>query len=279
MPTGLSLHLGLRRVKPSLFASVFTNKLPQENDLFGCDVDAAHMADLAANLGYEVLGTLTNDDALFPVVHAHILDAAGRLGPGDIFLLTFSGHGNQVRDDDADEKDGAQDDTWLFFDEEVRDDAFAALWLHFDPLVRIVVVLDSCHSGTATTMLFKGAEALAEPLVADASPKQAIESANDDPLPTMPFSKQLAERGPVVVLLAACEDGGTTEPAATPDTTSPFTTQLLETYHRTEGQVVNGYEGFHEELQRDYGTAQLFVAGPDTTEFRSYVTSDQPLGI
>jgi hypothetical protein len=77
--------------------------------------------------------------------------------PEDRVLFYFSGHGSQVRDEDGDEGDGA-DEVLLPFDAREAggtltaaflDDEFALLLARV-PAKEILVFLDACHSGTAT---------------------------------------------------------------------------------------------------------------------------------
>ena len=42
------------------------------------------------------------------------------------------------------------DETWLLNDRDLIDDELYALWAVFAPKVRIIVLSDSCHSGTIT---------------------------------------------------------------------------------------------------------------------------------
>ena len=72
----------------------------------------------------------------------------GELEAGDIFFVTYSGHGGQVPDlNDEDETDGS-DETWLAYDRQIVDDELYELWAKFKPGVRILVLSDSCHSGS-----------------------------------------------------------------------------------------------------------------------------------
>ena len=124
--------------------------------------DAAAMASfLIGSLGYRArdIKTLTDAEA----TRLNILDAIERwlvagTAPGDEAFLYFSGHGFQQPDKDGDESD-RRDETLVpvdaFVDSErtvvgmIADDEIAALLDRMDGR-RIHVVLDSCHSGTAT---------------------------------------------------------------------------------------------------------------------------------
>jgi hypothetical protein len=66
---------------------------------------------------------------------------------GDIAFISFSGHGGQIRDNTGDEDDG-QDETWCLYDRQVLDEELYLKWSQFCAGVRIVVLSDSCHSGT-----------------------------------------------------------------------------------------------------------------------------------
>ena len=66
-----------------------------------------------------------------------------------MFLLTYSGHGSQVPDKNGDETEDGYDETWVLYDRQLVDDELYALWSKFAAGVRIVVLSDSCHSGTA----------------------------------------------------------------------------------------------------------------------------------
>ena len=71
---------------------------------------------------------------------------------GDIFLMTYSGHGGQVPDFSGDEAADGQDDfadeTLCLFDGQLIDDELYAAWASFPADSRILVVSDCCHSGS-----------------------------------------------------------------------------------------------------------------------------------
>ncbi len=69
---------------------------------------------------------------------------------GDIYFLTYSGHGGQVPDTNGEGESDSSDETWLAYDRQIVDDELYELWAKFKPGVRIVVLSDSCHSGPST---------------------------------------------------------------------------------------------------------------------------------
>jgi len=73
--------------------------------------------------------------------------------PGDRVFFYYSGHGSYLPDDDRDEKDDGWDETIVPYDVGkkglgmIRDDQFAK-WIAGMAGRRIVMIFDSCHSGT-----------------------------------------------------------------------------------------------------------------------------------
>lgn len=81
---------------------------------------------------------------------------------GDRVFFYYAGHGSYLRDDDGDEKD-EYDETIVPYDAlrsgpgMIRDDQFAR-WIAALPGRRIVMVFDSCHSGTISRSFGRAAE-------------------------------------------------------------------------------------------------------------------------
>jgi len=144
---GIGLHIGLNHVDASAYPGY---RIPV---LRGCVNDANDMQAQAKNRGFET-SQLLDDQATSAAVISAISDAAKALRGGDIFLLTYSGHGSQVPDIDNDETDGL-DETWVLYDRQLLDDELYALWGQFERDVRILVISDSCHSGTITRELIR----------------------------------------------------------------------------------------------------------------------------
>jgi hypothetical protein len=136
------LHVGLNGIDPEHYAG-------WDGPLDWCEADATDMEELAQGRGFETRKLLTSE-ATAGAVLATIDSAAAELESGEIFLLTWAGHGGQVPDLNKEERDGA-DETWLTYDRQVLDDEVYARWGGFRRGVRIVVVSDSCHGGGATS--------------------------------------------------------------------------------------------------------------------------------
>lgn len=146
MNKGLSLHIGLNFVDPDHYDG-------WDGELAACEFDADDMQALAKSQGFKTT-KLLRKKATAKAVKKEILAAAETLESGDTFFLTYSGHGGQVPDTNGDEGLGGHDDrmdeTWCLYDRQVVDDELAVLYAQFKPGVRVVVLSDSCHSGTVT---------------------------------------------------------------------------------------------------------------------------------
>jgi hypothetical protein len=136
---GLSLHIGLNRVDPAHYGG-------WDGALTACEYDANDMEALAKARHFKRQKLLTAQATSTSVIRA-IRKAATQLRSGDIFFLSYSGHGGQVPDKNHEEPD-RQDETWVLYDRELVDDELWALWGQFRAGVRIVMLSDSCHSGT-----------------------------------------------------------------------------------------------------------------------------------
>lgn len=144
MPKGVSLHIGINEVDPTHYAG-------WSGPLNACEADASDLQALAESIGYKTC-LLSSHEATRNALIESIEAAAGELTSGDIFLLTYSGHGGQLPDRNGDEPDDMLDETWCLFDGQLLDDELAALWARFAAGVRVFVLSDSCHSGTVTRL-------------------------------------------------------------------------------------------------------------------------------
>lgn len=136
---GRSLHLGLNSVDADAYSG-------WSGPLAACEFDANDMAAIARAQGLEPTVLLTS-----AATRAKLLDgiraAAKTLRKSDFFFLSYSGHGGQVPDVTGDEFD-KRDETWCLYDGQLIDDELYFELSRFAAGVRILVVSDSCHSGT-----------------------------------------------------------------------------------------------------------------------------------
>jgi len=128
------------------------------DDLRGAVNDALDIAEALAALPEAEVVMLLNEDATRERILGTWAGFADRARPGDTIVVSFAGHGsNEPARADRTEKDG-RDETFLLsgFDparpaagERILDDEIAALVAR-RPDIPVIVVADSCHSGTAT---------------------------------------------------------------------------------------------------------------------------------
>jgi metacaspase-1 len=145
MAKGYALTIGLNSVNPEHYDG-------WSGDLTACEADSKDMADIAKSKGFSVKTLLTRSATRKSVIN-ELSKAAKTLKPDDIFMLSYSGHGGQVPDQNKDEDD-FQDETWCLYDGELIDDEIYNLLSKFKSGVRIIVFSDSCHSGTVTKTAF-----------------------------------------------------------------------------------------------------------------------------
>jgi hypothetical protein len=273
----ISLHIGLNGVSPDAYSG-------WDGPLAACEFDANDMATLAKAAGMKSTILLTKK-ATRANAFAAIRSAAKALKAGDLFFMTYSGHGGQVPDTNSDEPDG-RDETWCLFDGQVIDDELYFELSRFAAGVRILVLSDSCHSGSVTrdfpppppppgsrskmmpaavaSRVYADHRSFYDGLqrdVAEAAGKAAV-----DP------DTALAEVGsaanatalvgafkPAVVLISGCQDNQTSLDG---DHNGAFTEQLLKIWNH--GAFKGDYKSFHGQIRAGMPPSQspnLFVLG------------------
>lgn len=127
-------------------------------ELAGCVNDAQDWADELRGRGFAAR-TLLDAEATKAAMVASMRDTIAQGRDGDLVVITFSGHGTYVFDS-AD--DGSRGDEGDGFDEALcphdvqatgeplLDDELHALFAARRPGVRLLLVADSCHSGTVS---------------------------------------------------------------------------------------------------------------------------------
>ena len=109
-----------------------------------------------------------DEDATRANVVASLKKIVQEAGPNDVVYIHYSGHGSQVADLNGDEPDDQLDETIVPQDgrtegvPDITDDELETILSQFKTS-QVVVVLDSCHSGTAT----RGLEVRARSVPAD----------------------------------------------------------------------------------------------------------------
>ena len=142
--TGYALCTGLNSVDPGHYSG-------WSGPLTACEFDANDMARLLSRRGFQVT-TLLTAAAKRGVVLGKLRELASLAKPGDLVAFTNSSHGGQLPDLNADEDDGADETLCMFDGELVDDELFHALGA-FAAGVRVLIVSDSCHSGTVARMM------------------------------------------------------------------------------------------------------------------------------
>lgn len=167
-------------------------------------------------------------------------------------VVFFAGHGSQLPDNDGDEDDQL-DETYLFHDSgfplgysaPLRDDEFNALMLKLRAAGRdqkITVILDSCHSGTATRGVAARVAARSHPYDGEIPEAGSVSLTRVDGNAAAEswFQQRDGDKGSYVVLAAAADGSAALEMAvagAGPDARpGVFTEALYAVLSRGGGQ-------------------------------------------
>jgi hypothetical protein len=104
-------------------------------------MDARLFFDLAVERGFVEPVLLLGERATCAAVRAQIAEMAAISEPGDLFLLTFSGHGGRTR------LRSREVGTWQLYDGTLNDEQLTAGLAQFRQGVRVLVVSDNCGGG------------------------------------------------------------------------------------------------------------------------------------
>ena len=279
----LSLHLGLNSVSAAAYEG-------WEGPLAACEFDANDMAALARSQGMKASVLLTRKATRSALLKG-LRSAAKSLKSGDLFFLSYSGHGGQVPDTNGDEPD-RKDETWCLFDGQLIDDELYFELSRFGAGVRVLVLSDSCHSGSVTRertpppppagfraklmpdsvglRVYAKHKAMYDKLQAEVA--SAARKAPADPDAAL---AQLALTGPAaqattlvgrfkpaVVLISGCQDNQTSLDG---EHNGAFTEKLLRVWNH--GGFKGSYTSFHARIRAAMPASQspnLFALGPAT---------------
>ena len=141
-PKGYSLHIGLNRVDPVAYGEI--------SPLQAAVNDAKDWQRFARHKGFSTR-CLIDIRAKAEAIKQALRRLAKKATPGDLILITYSGHGSAIANDlPGREIPEAFDQTWCLYDRQLLDDELYELFSGFRKGVRITIVSDSCHSGTVT---------------------------------------------------------------------------------------------------------------------------------
>jgi len=282
-PKAWSLHIGLNAVNAGHYGG-------WGGELAACEFDANDMAAIAKAKGMKPTVLLTKK-ATRAAALAGIRSAAKTLKSGDLFMLSYSGHGGQIPDVSGDEAD-KQDETWCLYDGQLIDDELYAELSSFGAGVRVLVLSDSCHSGTVTRegpphpvpameaghtqrpklmpraialRTYRDNQAFYDKLQHDVA-KKAGNSAVIDPdtaLANVAVSGRLTaivtKFKPAVILISGCQDNQTSMDG---EHNGAFTEQLLAVWNH--GTFKGNYAKFHTTIRSRMPATQspnLFTLG------------------
>ncbi len=274
----LSLHIGLNGVSAAAYSG-------WDGPLAACEFDANDMAAIARAQGFAPTVLLTKKATRNAVLGA-MRDAAKKLGDGGFFFLSYSGHGGQVPDVSGDEDD-KKDETWCLYDGQLIDDELYYELSRFGAGVRVLVLSDSCHSGTVTREAFMPPTTIPSqrPKLMPASvamrtyrdhqafydklQRDVAKAAGSRPVDPDSAIAQVAQSGrlsaivkkfdPEVILISGCQDNQTSMDG---EHNGAFTEQLLKVWN--QGTFQGNYANFHARIKARMPATQspnLFTLG------------------
>lgn len=259
----MSLHIGLNAVSATAYGG-------WSGELNACEFDAKDMAAIAKSCGMKSTMLLTKKGTRANMLTA-MRSAAKQLVAGDLFFLTYSGHGGQIPDVTGEEED-KQDETWCLYDGQLIDDELYFELSQFATGVRVLVFSDSCHSGTVARVAppqpgmnwptttgrskmmplavgmrtYREHQAFYDKLQQDVA-KAAGKASLLDPdsvlaqLAVSPRLTAIAKKfKPAVILISGCQDNQTSMDG---DHNGAFTEQLLKVWNN--GSFRGNYAKFH----------------------------------
>jgi hypothetical protein len=275
-PEAIGVHIGLNAVSPAHYDG-------WGGPLSACEFDARDMAALATSRGIKPTVLLTKQATRAKALAA-IRAAAKKLKSGGFFFLSYSGHGGQVDDVSGEEKDKL-DETWCLYDGELIDDELYLELGRFAKGVRVLVLSDSCHSGTVTRAMRPAVPAgggrpknmpadvarrvyLKHKAFYDRLQKAVMKETGganpDEALAHVSVSGRLtklaAKCKAAVILISGCQDNQTSMDGAH---NGAFTEQLLKVW--SKGAYRGTYGRFHATIQAGMPATQspnLFQLGP-----------------
>ena len=275
-PKAISLHIGLNGVSAAAYEG-------WDGPLAACEFDANDMAAIAKSKGMKSALLLTKKATRSNMLSA-MRAAAKALKSGDLFFISYSGHGGQVPDINHDEDD-RKDETWCLYDGQLIDDELYFEFSKFAAGVRILMLSDSCHSGTVSRerpppvppgqrskampdgvaiRVYDAHKAFYDKLQNDVTKAAGGPVTDPDAAPSQvgaagQTGTVVGKLNPAVVLISGCQDNQTSMDG---DHNGAFTEQLLKVWNH--GAFTGTYGSFHARIRAAMPATQspnLFVLG------------------
>jgi hypothetical protein len=258
MAQGYSLNIGLNSVDPAHYAG-------WDGALMACEADAEDMELIARGQNYGTVRKVLTKEATRARILKEMDEAARVLQPGDLFLLSYSGHGGQLPDRNSDEVD-AQDETWVLYDGELIDDEIYQSLARLKQGVRVLMFSDSCHSGTVSRMAYAALrnsgslEMLADTVQDTASEERRFKdmpvgialrtyrnnkSMYDEIMDALPKDDPKTTMKATVLLISGCQDNQLSSDGAF---NGLFTANMLRVYNG--GKFRGSHRTFHRSIVR-----------------------------
>jgi hypothetical protein len=251
MANGIALTIGLNAVDPKHYGG-------WSGELVACEADAKDMANIAKSKKFQV-ETLLTKEATRANVKEIISKAAKDMKSGDIFMLSYSGHGGELPDLNMDEDKNdlnKKDETWCLFDGQQVDDELNSMFVAFSEGVRILIFSDSCHSGTVSKALEGYGRptpliaSSGQPLREKCMPREylgAVYRDNQEFYDKILLKPKVKEKDikASALLISGCQDN---QYSYDGERNGLFTSQLLSVWK--EGKYSGNYKKFHRDIGR-----------------------------
>lgn len=158
----------MQRLSPNKRALLIgINYLGTGYDLYGCWNDVIVFQNMLVKNGYSSITLMTDEiknknTALFPT-RTNIINGLTNFikssKANDTLVVYFSGHGSNVKDTNADEKDGIDETICVLMDRNkitcIIDDELRKIFEGLHPNAKLRCFFDSCHSGTIMDLPFR----------------------------------------------------------------------------------------------------------------------------
>lgn len=236
---------GLNKVNPECY-----NGWDGKAGCEGCEQDVDNMTRIFRSKGFTTKIFKTKKATKTNILE-ELNYAAKTHGPNDIVSFYYSGHGSQIGDFNGDEIDG-KDETFCAYDGVIADDEIGEIWTSFAPGTRILMISDSCRSGTnyRNSPFIGGNHSQAEPQSRAKTKSQTR---------TKAWSIDAQ-----IIHLSACRDE---EDAMGQIKGGIFTNALCKVWNG--GQFQGDYKKFHKEIAAEirFGQAPQFNADGKITDW------------